>query len=686
MIQRFLARFFFPISFALLLITSQVFCHQAIAEAEGIEQQPKPISYEVDFLDSHNHYLHIQAEIPVEKNTTELMMAVWTPGSYLIREYARHIDSFSITSDEKTVPYKKTRKNRWTVDTEGCRSIRVSYRLYCNEMSVRTNWVGRKYAMINGAPTFVTVAGRLDQPHQIRLKLPDHWSRSATSLRSSSVGPHVYLASNFDELVDSPIVAGNIRVYPFTVGGVTHQLVNVGETGIWNGTKAANDLEKIVAAHHEMWQTIPYDRYLFLNMICESGGGLEHDFSTLIMTSRWSFRDKGRYQSWLSLASHEFFHTWNVRRLRPKSLVKYDYENEVYTPSLWVAEGITSYYEDLLLVRAGLIDDAAYLSRLSQNIESVQRTNGRRLQSLRDSSFDTWIKFYRPDENSSNTRISYYSKGAVAAFLLDAKIRKLTGGKKSLDDVMRKLYELHSESGYTAEDFQEIAGEVSGQDLSKWFEQAIDSTDELDYSDIEFLGVTVPALKDKPVAKTETPDESDKTSSDVESEKENGVKETTDAEPNSTNASESVTNKIAAAFRDSFNSSNRAKASITSTRSRPSGRPWIGVSASNSDGKLTVSRVTPDSPGAEAGLNTDDEIIAINDYRIGSSLDSRIKQYKSGDTLEFLIARRGMLMTLEITIGNQVSQSWRLKFISKPSKSQQRQKSNWLSGSKNTSE
>ena len=489
------------------------------------DDEKTALQYTVDLEDARNHYLTIKVVVPVVSDTTELMMAVWTPGSYLVREYARNIDSMTVTSGDRELEFEKIRKNRWLVETKGIKSFEVSYRLYCNEMSVRTNWVGNQYAMINGAPTFITVPDRLDQQHEVQLLLPRNWTRSATSLKSVGDNPHRFVAENFDELVDSPIVAGNVSVYPFVVGGIEHQLVNVGESGYWDGTKAATDLKKIVEAHQEMWGVVPYDRYMFINMIVESGGGLEHDNSSVLMTSRWSFRDRGRYKSWLSLASHEFFHTWNIRRLRPKSLVTYDYENEVYTDSLWIAEGITSYYEDLALLRAGLLSRSEFLSRLSGDVEGVQRTGGRKLQSLKDSSYDAWIKYYRPDENSSNTRISYYSKGAVAAFLLDARIRKLTKGEKSLDDLMRKLFADYVTTGYTTDEFRAAASELAGEDLSDWFASVIDSTDELDYSDIEAIGVIPPYKK----SATKATKESDKKESDKkESDKKESDKKESD--------------------------------------------------------------------------------------------------------------------------------------------------------------
>ena len=637
------------------------------------DDEKTALQYTVDLEDARNHYLTIKVVVPVVSDTTELMMAVWTPGSYLVREYARNIDSMTVTSGDRELEFEKIRKNRWLVETKGIKSFEVSYRLYCNEMSVRTNWVGNQYAMINGAPTFITVPDRLDQQHEVQLLLPRNWTRSATSLKSVGDNPHRFVAENFDELVDSPIVAGNVSVYPFVVGGIEHQLVNVGESGYWDGTKAATDLKKIVEAHQEMWGVVPYDRYMFINMIVESGGGLEHDNSSVLMTSRWSFRDRGRYKSWLSLASHEFFHTWNIRRLRPKSLVTYDYENEVYTDSLWIAEGITSYYEDLALLRAGLLSRSEFLSRLSGDVEGVQRTGGRKLQSLKDSSYDAWIKYYRPDENSSNTRISYYSKGAVAAFLLDARIRKLTKGEKSLDDLMRKLFADYVTTGYTTDEFRAAASELAGEDLSDWFASVIDSTDELDYSDIEAIGVIPPYKKSATKATKESDKkESDKKESDKkESDKKESDKKESDKKDEGTKVLAGLSG-----LKDRLASAVGVKARTSTSR----GRPYLGFRTSAADGIVKVTSVKPNSPASDVGINIEDEVIAVNGFRITSSVDSRLSQYEVGDELEILISRRGQLMTLNLTIGQLESSSYRLRFVSRPSKEQRRQLDLWLNG------
>ncbi len=667
---------FLVLNFQFLLIFCAVFVSPLAADQDP--ETVTTIEYLVDLEDAQNHYVTISVTVPTREAATELMMAVWTPGSYLVREYARHIDSMTVLSSDGTeIPFAKIRKNRWRVENGDAKSFTVSYRLYCKELSVRTNWVGKQFAVLNGAPTYLTVADRLDQPHQVELKMPAGWTRSATSLQASGDVPHSYRAENFDELVDSPIVAGNLNVYPFVAGGIEHQLVNVGESGYWDGSKAATDLKKMVEEQQRMWGVIPYQRYLFLNIIAESGGGLEHDNSTLIMTSRWNFRDPNRYRSWLSLASHEFFHTWNVRRLRPKSLVEYDYENEVYTESLWIAEGITSYYQDLMLVRSGLISESEYLTRLSRDIESTQSTSGREIQSLKESSFDTWIKFYRPDENSGNTRISYYSKGAVVAFLLDARIRKLTAGKHSLDDVMRKMFQQFSESGFTPSDFRQTASEVAGEDLSDWFRSAVDSTDELNFEDIIALGVEIrgvtPEQKSKPEESADKQEadqpptsEDDKTTNDVvEADTDTNTETDTEKKPTAPKQPRPIPPKPEAPTKNPANDSSN-------------GKPWLGVSTTSDDGKLTISRVTANSPATDAGLNTDDELIAINGFRVSSSIDSRLRQFKVGDEIELLIARRGELMTLPVIIGSQPVKNWKLRRIAKPTEPQKLQLKHWL--------
>lgn len=466
------------------------------AAPAALARPGEPVTYTLRFPAPHTHYVAVEARVPTGgRPEVELMMAVWTPGSYLIREYARHVEAVTArTPDGARLRIGKSRKNRWRAATGGADAVVVSYRVYGREMSVRTNWIDADFAMLNGAPTFLTLADDDGpRPHDVFLELPAAWSGTATALPPHPGGaPRAWRARDFDTLVDSPIVAGNPTVYAFRVAGVPHQLVNIGESGTWDGPRSAEDAERITRELHRMWGLLPYERYRFLNLITEAGGGLEHRDSTLLMTSRRTTSSRPRYLRWLGLVSHELFHAWNGKRLRPVELGPFDYEAEVHTESLWVVEGLTSYYADLAVHRAGLSTEAEYLEALSRQIRDLQTTPGRTVQPLATASWDAWIKFYRGDENSRNTSVSYYTKGAVVGFLLDMRIRAVTDGAATLDDVLRRAYARYSgERGFTPHEFRAEAEAVAGESLADWFAHALDSTGELDYAEaLDRLGLT----------------------------------------------------------------------------------------------------------------------------------------------------------------------------------------------------
>jgi predicted metalloprotease with PDZ domain len=584
------------------------------ADSATAQTGAEPIRYAVSFPAPQTHYMEVTATVPTERRAdVELMMAVWTPGSYLVREFERNVEGVTASGpDGRSLAVTKSDKNRWRVATGGAPSVTVKYRVYGHEMSVRTNWIEAGFALVNGAPTFLTLADRTPRAHEVAITPATGWSKSLTALPEMPGGPHRYRAPDFDTLTDSPIVIGNPAVYEFTVDGKKHYLVNEGEGGIFDGARAAKDLEAIVREYRRMWGFLPYDRYLFLNLLTESGGGLEHKNSTVLMGTRWATRTRRAYIAWLDLASHEFFHAWNVKRLRPVELGPFDYENEVHTKSLWIAEGVTDYYADLTLHRAGLITRDEYLDSLSDKVEELQTTPGRLVQSAEMASFDAWIKYYRPDENSINTSISYYTKGSVVALLLDARVRKATNGAKSLDDVMKAAYEKYSGSrGYTADEFRAVAEQVAGVSLKAFWDHAVTGTDELDYKEaletfgLRFRSVAVPA--DRP------------------------------------------------------------------------GKPWLGINTRNDAGRLLVSQVRRDTPALAAGLNVDDEILAIDDYRVRADrLDNRLEQYKPGDKVTLLVARREQLLRLDVTFGTEPPRSWRLEVNPSASDAQQSGRGRWL--------
>ncbi len=398
-----------------------------------------PITYTLRFPDAPRHYVDVEASFPAAgQKRIELMMAVWTPGSYLVREYARHVEGLEVVQPSGVAAPIKTRKNRWAIDTGGRRTGRRALP-GLRPRDDGPDELDRVALRAAAGPCHLPHARRQDSTARTRSRWtcqPAGHARCPDCPRLSG-RPHTFEAADYDTLVDGPIVAGDLDVYEFTRSGKPHYLVNVNEGGSWDGARAIGDVERIVAEHEKLWGSLPYDKYVFVNMITEASGGLEHRNSSVLMTSRWAMGTRQAYVGWLNLVSHEFFHVWNVKRLRPAALGPFDYENENYTPSLWVSEGFTSYYGDLLVRRAGLSSDAEFFGALSSDIRGLETTPGRLVQPVTQSSYDAWIKQYRPDENSANTSVSYYAKGQVIAVLLDARIRLATNGQRSLDDVMR---------------------------------------------------------------------------------------------------------------------------------------------------------------------------------------------------------------------------------------------------------
>jgi predicted metalloprotease with PDZ domain len=579
----------------------------SLATAAGTE----PVRYTLRFPDAQTHYVEVEATIPTGGAAdVELMMPIWTPGSYLVREYARHVEGLvAASADKKPLDVEKTRKNRWAIRTGGSQTVVVAYRVYGREMGVQSNWIDQSFALVNGASTFLTLADQTARPHEVTLVLPPSWSRSVTGLPQAPGGaPHHYRADDFDILVDSPIYAGNPAVYEFEIDGKKHYLVNEGEGGVWDGPRSARDVEAIVRQQRKFWGQLPYEKYVFFNLLTESGGGLEHLNSTVLMASRWATRTRKSYLGWLNLVSHEFFHTWNVKRLRPVELGPFDYETEVHTKGLWVAEGITSYYDRLFVRRAGLCTVDEYFEgdppppgsdqeKATGDIEKLQTTPGRRVQPLETASFDAWIKFYRRDENTPNTAISYYIKGAVVGFLLDARIRKATGGAKSLDDAMRLGYERYSGArGFSSAEFRALAQEVAGADLGGWFHTALETTDELDYGEaLDWFGLRF--------------------------------------RPEDAKEKEKSPEKV-----------------------------WLGLVTKPEGGRLMVSQVKRETPGFAAGFNAGDEIVAIGDYRVRpEQWKDRLEQYRPGETVSVLVARRDRLIRLEATFAKDPGERWRLE-------------------------
>jgi predicted metalloprotease with PDZ domain len=450
---------------------------------------PQPVSYTIRFASLASHLAGVEARVPTDgRPSIDLMMPTWSPGFYRVENYATRIQDISArTATGVSLAIEHPQANRWHVQTRGAASVIVSYRLLCNERSVTTNFVGEDYAVLTGGATFITLVEqtRTPRPHDVTLELPTGWTRSMTGLDPApDRAPNHYRAPDFDTLVDSPIVAGNPIVQTFDVGGSRHEIVEIGNVGAFDGARAAADLKKVVEAHRQIWGELPFKKYDFLLVFRQGGGGLEHKNSMLATSNATATDTAPGYARWLNFISHEYCHAFNVKRLRPAELGPFDYEREPHTESLWISEGFTSYFGNLAVTRAGLTTAPEFLASLSAQIRQLQNAPGRLVQTLAQSSLDVWTSESVSGVNTNvNTSVSYYIKGQIAGFLLDAEIRRATEGAKSLDDLMRLAYRRYGgERGFTPEQFRAAASEVAGRDLSAWFRQVVSSTDELDYT------------------------------------------------------------------------------------------------------------------------------------------------------------------------------------------------------------
>ena len=452
---------------------------------------PKPLemSYTLAFPQPHTHLYEVSLAIGnVTTPQLDLSLPIWTPGSYLAREYARHVQDFNADDgSERTLPWRKLDKATWRIETgaggDNQKSIRVNYRVYANELATQTSHLDATHAYFNGASLFMYVPGATGRPHRVKFITPEGW-RVTTPLALQPDPDGYYTAADYDRLVDSPTEIGAHKLLEFAVRGKPHRVAIWGQYE-FDDNRLMNDLAKIVEEGAKMFGGLPYDHYTFIIHVQPGiGGGTEHLNSNVSMTRPEAFKSERGYKGFLGLESHEYFHHWNVKRIRPFALGPFDYQRENYTRGLWVSEGVTSYYGDLLLRRAGLIGMNEYLEGLADTIATYEQTPGRFEQSAESASFDAWIKHYRPDENSVNSAMSYYTKGELLGLMFDIEIRALTDNAKSLDDVMRLLLENHGlpKSGFTDAELKGAFEKVAGVDLTSFWNRFVAARDEIDFA------------------------------------------------------------------------------------------------------------------------------------------------------------------------------------------------------------
>lgn len=577
------------------------------------------------------HLYEITMEVdPNGATSIDLVLPVWTPGSYLVREFARHVRDFSAKEKNgRRLGVEKISKNVWRVSSSSSSSpfkenlsslssLTIRYRVYAHELTVRTSHLDSSHAYGNGANLFFYVEGRKEEPQEVAFRLPRGWK---TSMALPARGG-VFRAADYDELVDSPFECGTHRTISFSAQGVPHTLAIWG-AGNEDAARLVRDLRKVVREAAALFGGLPYERYLFLvHLAPDARGGLEHRASQSVALDPHAFRPEKAYRDALRLFSHELFHAWNVKRIRPEAFGPFDYGREVHTKDLWALEGVTSYYETLLLVRAGLLTEAQAFEHWTTHWKGHLETPGRKVQSAEMASFDAWIRFYRPDENSPNVSESYYRRGALIGLALDLTLRRATGGRRGLDDVVRRLFRAHAAKGkgYPPGAFEEASARVAGAPslIGRFFDRYVRGTETVDLA--RLLRAAGLRLREAPEA-------------------EEGVAD--DGPP-----------RVRATF---------------------------GWRTKSENGRLAVAEVFADGPAQRGGVNAGDQLAALGGLRATEELVLRIEKERTpGSSVDVAVFRRDVLETHRIRLGRRRASEWRIEALANAPLGARRLKARWL--------
>ena len=567
-----------------------------------------PHRYSIRPLNPEAHLFEVRLTVANPDEAGQIFaMPAWIPGSYMIRDYARHVVAVRAEADGVGVAVSKLDKSRWQTEPTD-RQVTLVLEVYAHDESVRGAHLDNTHAYFNGPCVFPAVVGQEDTACQVEIRGADlpqarNW-RVATSMTRAGAEPYgfgAYAATDYAELIDHPVEISNLSIGEFQVGGIPHVIAIRGKTKA-DMARLCHDISTLCSYHMKML-CVPrdLDRYVFLLYAPGSGyGGLEHRWSSSLVSNRDSLPIRGdegispEYRTFLGLVSHEYFHLWNVKRMKPDAFTPYDLSLESHTELLWVFEGITSYYDDLALVRSGLIPAAEYLELLGQTITRVIRGQGRRLQSVAESSFDAWTKFYKQDANAGNAIVSYYAKGSLIALALDLKLRSETDGRVTLDDVMRACWEKWGETGdgMPERGLEEVSAEVSGLDLGDFFDAAVRGTGELALEQLlREHGVDYCLRKSK--------GRKDKGGDKVAIEKLPNV--------------------------------------------------WLGSNLATRSGKPVFASLSNGGPAECAGVSPGDELVALDGVRASvSGSDTRIRRYRPGDKSELTVFRGDELLTLKL--------------------------------------
>jgi predicted metalloprotease with PDZ domain len=552
-----------------------------------------------------DHYYHVELRCDgLKGDTQDFKMPVWMPGYYRIMDYSKDVVNFrAADAAGQSLGWTKIDKNTWRVKIAGAARVLISYDVFALTRFVANNYLDDQRAYFVGPGMYVYVPGMIDRPATVHVKLPPGWSSVANGLDPVTGERNTFFASDFDLLFDCPMLLGNQEHSEFDVKGVRHSIVGEDVPASVDRAKIAADLKKIVDAATTMMGEIPYKHYTFL-LMGRGAGGVEHLTSAAMLFNGDSLTSAEGYRRWLSFAAHEYFHTYNVKRIRPIALGPFNYDRENFTSMLWESEGFTSYYQDLLVERAGLMTPAQYFATLTNNISAYENSPGHRFQSAAQSSIDTWIR----GDDASNTTISYYNKGPAIAAMLDYKIRAETGNQKSLDDVMRTLYDEYFKQkrrGFTDDEFRAVCERIAGVRLTEIFDDYVASTKEVDYQKYFTLA---------------------------------GLKIDTElrAQPGPY---------------------------LGATVGTP-GRGGRGALPA-SNGAQIISHIDYDSPASRAGLSVGDEILSIDAMRV-TNIDEALRVYKPGERIRILFVRDRHTHDVEVVLGSKMTRSFKIDPVEHP--------------------
>jgi predicted metalloprotease with PDZ domain len=458
------------------------------------------LTYHLSMPQPNSHYFAVKIDVKGNTaNTQEFKLPVWTPGSYLVREFSKNLNQVkAIDINNKELVVNKKTKNAWEIQCAGQENFTIFYEVYAFELSVRTPYLDNTHGFVAGAAVFMYTEATKNQRGLLKVYPHQSFKKVSTALPSADfkteLGCFNFTFEDYDQLVDCPIEVGNQQEFDFMAAGIRHRVAMYGEAN-YNVVQLQQDMAKVVQAATDVFGSNPNKDYLFIiHNVTDGQGGLEHKNSCVLSVNRWSYAGSN-YTGFINLVAHEYFHLWNVKRIRPIELGPFNYDQECYTSLLWVMEGITSYYDELLLRRAGFYTKEEFLSKMQSQINYVEGSPGSRVQPVAHASFDAWIKAYRPNENSSNTTMTYYSRGAVLGAVLDAYLIQKSNKKRSLDGFMQLLYNkyaLELKRGFTEAEFEQELSNYCGEDMHAFFANYVNGTQIIPYQKyLEPMGLTV---------------------------------------------------------------------------------------------------------------------------------------------------------------------------------------------------